>query len=207
MIVIYANSFSSPCNKVRYACELIGVPYEWKHLDFASGDHKTPAHLARHPAGKIPVIDDDGFILWESDAICRYLDAKYDGTLIPDDLQRAALVNQWNAYTTQHVANAVSKVAYNRIIAPKFGLPVFEDSLNEGLDWLHNRQLPIIDRQLEHHTHLAGDDISLADISLLSTLDMAEIAEISLDAFSHLLRWRSTLQARPFWLASHAETA
>ena len=73
MLRIHGNTLSAPCNKVRYTCNLLEVAYEWIERDFRTGELRSPAYLALHPAGKVPVIEDDGFILFESEAICRYL--------------------------------------------------------------------------------------------------------------------------------------
>ena len=207
MVKIYANSFSSPCNKVRYACQVIGVDYEWIHIDFARGEHKSPEHIARHPAGKVPVIDDDGFVLFESDAICRYLSTKYGGNLVPEDLEQQAIVNQWNAFSTQHIGLAMGKVLFNRVIAQMFDIPVDENSLREGLEWLNDRYLPLVDQRLGQSRHLGGEELSLADLTLLSILDPAEKGDVQLNSFGSLNDWRSNLQAQEFWTRAWAEPA
>ena len=203
MLTIYGNPLSSPCNKVRYACDVLGADYAWVSLDFAAGDLKTPEHLARHPAGKIPVIDDNGFVLFESDAICRYLSAKHGGRLVPEDLQTRAVMDQWNAFCIQHVGLAASKVLYNRVLVPMFNLDLDETSLREGGEWL-DRYLPIVDRRLGEAPFLAGDALTLADLSLLSILDPAEQADIAIAPYPLLDRWRSGLQAQDFWKKAHA---
>ncbi|KAG6897266.1 hypothetical protein C0992_002918 [Termitomyces sp. T32_za158] len=73
------------------------VPFEVIAVDLAQGEHKSPAYLEKQPFGQIPYIDDDGFILYESRAICRYIATKYadQGTkLIPTDLKQYALFEQ-----------------------------------------------------------------------------------------------------------------
>ncbi|MDA0323775.1 MAG: glutathione S-transferase family protein [Verrucomicrobia bacterium] len=206
MLKIYANSMSHPCIKCRYACNVLGIEYEWVGLDFTKGEHKTPEHMARHPAGKMPAIDDDGFLLFESDAICRYLNAKHGGSLVPDGLEAIAIMDQWNAFAIQHVALAMSKVAFNRVFAPKFNMPVDENSLKEGVQWLA-RYLPVVDERLGSSEFYGGDALSLADITLLALLDMAEIAEIGLDAYANISAWRSRLQAESWCQDAHADNA
>ncbi|KAJ7280745.1 thioredoxin-like protein [Mycena rebaudengoi] len=87
------------------------VPYERIPVDMANGQHKTPEFIAMHPFGKIPVLDDDGFILCETRAICRYLADKYadKGTpLLPTDLKNKALFEQAASfeYTNFHPPGA-----------------------------------------------------------------------------------------------------
>lgn len=90
---------TSTCTKrVRTVLEELNVPYELVHIDASKREHKSPAFLAVQPFGQVPYINDDGFKLYESRAIARYLALKYGGigTLIPDpaDLQKTALFEQ-----------------------------------------------------------------------------------------------------------------
>ena len=75
------------------ACEEKGAPYRLAAMPF--GTTKTPEHLARHPFGRIPVIEHDGFWLYESDAIIRYIDQVFPGpSLVPSDPKAQARMNQ-----------------------------------------------------------------------------------------------------------------
>lgn len=93
---IYGSPYS-PCNKrVLLVCEEKGIPYELTTLNFAIGEQKSPEYVKLMPFGKVPTIDDDGFILYESRAIAKYLSLKYKSQgvdLMPDlkDLQEYAL--------------------------------------------------------------------------------------------------------------------
>ncbi|MDA0990476.1 MAG: glutathione S-transferase family protein [Verrucomicrobia bacterium] len=198
MLKIYGNLMSQPCNKIRFVANILKVDYEWIDLDFAKGEHKTPEHLARHPAGKLPAIDDDGFILFESEAICRYLNAKHHGALIPANLKAAAITEQWNAFAVQHLGLAMSKVLFNRVLAPKFGIPVDANSLSEGLSWL-DRYLPIAETRLSQSVNFGADEVTLADISLLAILAPAAHADIDLNPYAKLTAWQSRLASQDWY--------
>ena len=206
MIKIHGNSVSIPCNKVLYTCNLLSIDYEWIEKDFRSGEMKTPEFLALHPAGKVPVMEDDGFTLFESEAICRYLCAKSGSTLCPEDIQARALMDQWTAFSVNHIGLATLKVVYNRLIAPLFDLPADKNSLKEGLEWLE-RYLPIVDQRLSESDYLAGDAITLADITLLSFVETADQTKVSLDPYPQLSKWLSDLQAQEFWQKAHLQSA
>ena len=98
VLKIHGNPMSTCTNRVQTVCEELGITYELVVAAFAKGDHKAPAFLAVQPFGQVPYIDDDGFKLFESRAICRYLALKYGGvgTLVPSpaDLQKTALFEQ-----------------------------------------------------------------------------------------------------------------
>lgn len=203
MIKIYGNKKSGPCNKVQYIAELVGIEYEYKEMDFQK-DLKTEEYLKIHPAGKIPAIDDDGFILFESGAICEYICEKEENSLLPKDLKKKALVRQWIDFSSLHVGTAVGKVFFNRIIAQRIKMPVDEQSLKEGLSFL-DRFLPIINDQLSKNKYLVYDELSLADITLLSNLGYAEIANIDLTKYKVLSKWMKNLQDMEFYKKVHEE--
>jgi len=196
MLKLYGNMKSGPCKKVRYAAEAVGIPYEWVELDFAA-DTKTDEHLARHPAGKLPAMDDDGFVLFESDAICKYLARSRESALYPRDLKSFAVVEQWLLFVSNHVGAAMNKVAYNRVLAPLMGREVDSNSLKEGLSFL-DRFLPVVDARLGAVSYLAGE-LSLADISLLSVFDYADAASVDLSGYEHLSRWLNEMRSQAFW--------
>jgi glutathione S-transferase len=204
MLQIYANRLSAPCNKVRYTCNALAIPYEWIEMPFEPGALKTPEYLAIHPAGKVPAMDDDGFRLFESDAICRYLCAKHPGDLMPADVQDRAIMDQWLNFSANHVGLAMSKVLFNRVAAPKYGLPIDETSLREGLQWL-DRYLPIVDHRLQQSAYLAGPWITLADLTLLSIVERAHLCDISLTPYPRLQAWLEEMQAQDFWREPSAD--
>ena len=85
MLKIYGIDFSPAANAVRMCANALGLDYEYKVLDVFEGEHKTDAYLALNPFGKLPVIDDDGFLLFESSAIVKYLSRKAGSKLYPDE--------------------------------------------------------------------------------------------------------------------------
>ncbi len=157
-----------------------------------------------HPAGKVPVVDDDGFVLFESGAVIKYLANKKESDLYPKDLKRRALVDQWIDFSTLHIGNALNKVIFNRIFAPRTGRPVDEQSLKDGIMFL-NRFLPIVEKQLSENVYLTGENFSLADITLLSALDPAEIVEIDISKYPAIVQWRNALKRKDFYTACHKE--
>ncbi len=99
MLKIY-HSKQSRSMRVVWLCEELGLPYEVEHLAMFTPEMKTPDYLAIHPLGKVPAIDDGGFVLWETGAIFEYLVARYsDGALIPPrDTREGARAAQWIGY-------------------------------------------------------------------------------------------------------------
>jgi glutathione S-transferase len=94
-LTFYAGSGSPPTWRVWLTLEHKGVPYELDMLSFQAGDTKKPAFLALNPRGKVPAITDDGFALYESSAICEYLEERYpERPLLPADIRQRAVVRR-----------------------------------------------------------------------------------------------------------------
>ena len=201
MLKIYGNRNSGSANKVEYTAILLNMDYEYKEMDFQK-DLKTEEYLKKHPAGKVPSIDDNGFTLFESGAICRYLCEKKDSDLYPKDIKQRALVEQWIDFSVQHVGTAMGKVAYGKIFAPMRGLAIDEASIKEGTGFLQ-RFLPIVDSQLGRHKFLASNTMTLADITLLSVLGYADKIQYDLSMYNHLSAWRNKLMEMEFYKKVH----
>ena len=103
-----------------------GAPYRLHALEL--GEEKTPAHLARHPFGRVPTIDHDGFALYETQAIIRYVDAAFAGpALQPRDAQASARMNQLIGIVDWYFFHQVTAViGFNRLLAPLLGITTDE---------------------------------------------------------------------------------
>jgi len=116
---IYGVARSRAFRTLWMAKEL-GLDYEHINVDFATGETRTPAHLARNPNGHIPVIDEDGFVLWESMAINLYLAKKHSlGRLYPRRLEDEARAWQWSFWGMTEVERPVLTALFNRAILPE----------------------------------------------------------------------------------------
>ena len=206
MVKIYGADLSSPSNKVRMVANALGIEYQYIRISIKDGENRTEEYLKKHPAGKVPVIDDDEFILFESDAIIRYLASKSKSALYPSEQKQQALINQWLDFASIHIGGAMGRVVFNRVFASFAGVPVDERSMKDGMKFL-NRFLPVVDRQLAKTAYLAGEQFSLADIGLLATIDPAEVAEVDLIRYEYLVKWRTELAQKEFYTRCHSSYA
>ncbi len=198
MLKIYGSDLSGPANKVRFAANALGLKYEYIQVNLREGEQRKPEFQKLNPVGKIPVVDDDGFVLFESNAIIRYLADKNNSPLYPRELKARAVVDQWIDFISSHVGLAFGKVAFNRFFAPRMKMEVDERSLKEGLQWL-DRYLPIVNDQLGKNKYIASDKMTIADIALLATLDPAEVASVDLSAYKNIVHWRNALKKQDFY--------
>ncbi len=198
MLKIYGLDFSPWVNRVRFTANQIGLDYDYIKVDLMGGEGQSPEYKHLHPAGKVPAIDDGGFILFESGAICRYLATKSTSPLYPDDLKTKAVVDQWTDYSVTHIAMAMQKVLFNRVIYKFMDKEPDLRSLEEGQEFLQ-RFLPIIDTRLSTMNYVAGNNLSLADMILLAWLDPAEISELDLSPYQQICKWRNQLKQETFY--------
>ncbi len=198
MIKLYGMGVSFNVSKVRYCLNYLNLKYDWVQTNPISGENKTPEYQGVSPTGKIPAIDIDGFKLFESNAINRYLAASNNSSIYPQDAKKRAVIDAWMDYVAIHVAQALGRVLFNRAFAPMTGQKVDQESLRVGLEFL-DKYFPILEKQLSQNPYLAGKEFSLADINLLAVLDPCEMVQISLDKYSSLKKWRASLKAQPFY--------
>ncbi|MGC2203871.1 MAG: glutathione S-transferase family protein [Stellaceae bacterium] len=191
---IYGVARSRAFRTLWMAKEL-GLAYEHVKVDFATGDTRTPAHLALNPNGHIPVIDDGGFVLWESMAINLYLAKKYGaGRLYPIGLEDEARAWQWSFWGMTEVERPVLTAMFNRAILP-------EDKRDAAAADAAEQQLAeplrVLDGVLGRSRNLLGDDFTVADLNVASILSWARPAQIDMSAFPKTAEWLKNCAERP----------
>ena len=198
---IYGHFFSAPSNKVRYCANAAGLEFTYHHVDLQQGEQQHPDFLDINQLGKVPAIEDDGFMLSESDAICRYL-ANKSGKLYPNDLQTRGRIDRWMDISAQTVLLQMSKILFNRFFAPMLGEEPNQTAIEEGQRNL-GVILPHINNQLAQSSYLAGDELTIADISMLSAIDPFDMLEIDLTDYTQLKKWRKGLMQQAFYQDVH----
>ena len=204
MIKLYGLGLSFNVSKVRYCLNYLNLKYDWVQTNPMAGENQTPEFMSISPTGKIPALEVDGFKLFESNSINRYLAAVNNSSVYPQDAQKRAVVDAWMDYVAIHVAHALGRVLFNRVFAPMTGQEADQESIRVGLEFL-DKYLPILEKQLSQNPYLAGKEFSLADINLLSVLDPCELAQISIDRYPSLKKWRAALKSRPFYQKCYSD--
>jgi glutathione S-transferase len=96
VLKIWGRKTSSNVQKVMWAVGELEIPHERIDIGGPFGQNREAPYLAMNPNGLVPTLEEDGFLLWESNSIVRYLAVKHGGSrLIPSDLKQRALANQW----------------------------------------------------------------------------------------------------------------
>lgn len=189
---------SGPANKVRFTANALGLEYEYIQVSLRDGEHRKEEYLKINPVGKVPSLDDDGFTLFESGAICRYLCEKQETSLYPKDPKQRAVIDQWSDFAVLHILANVGRLLFNRIFAPMVNIAVDERSIEDGLKFL-DRYLPLVDQQLGKSKYIAGDQLTLADFAMISALDPVEVSQFDISQYKNIVRYRDDLRAQDWY--------
>jgi glutathione S-transferase len=198
-IKLYDGARSPNARKVRLLAAELEIPIECVRLDFAKGEYRAPTYLEKNPNGKVPTLDDDGFVLWESLAILRYLASKRpERGLAGGDPKQAAIIDQWLFWWTSHPEAALYKLAVEHLIKPFLGQPGKNPDIIGSAEADLARFLPVLDSQLEGHEFVVGG-LSLVDFAIGPWLEATDRVGVNLSGYGNITAWLGRLQAKPYW--------
>ncbi len=163
MIKIWGRKTSSNVQKVMWAVAEIGLPHERIDVGGPFGKNREAAYLAMNPNGLVPTLEEeDGFLLWESNTIVRYLAAKYKSTVLePADLKMRALAQKWMDWQLSVCGPAITPVFWGLIrTAPEKR----DHAAIEAGKKNTTAAMQMMDAQLAKTAYLAGDGFSYGDI-------------------------------------------
>jgi len=203
-MIVHGIPGSPYVRAVLLTLEEKGADYKLNAMAF--GTLKQEPHLSRHPFGRIPSFEHEGWMLYETRAIMRYVDAVVPGPrLQPEEPRAAARMDQLMNITDWYLMPQVSAtITFNRVVAPRVNRPVNEDAVVKAIP---NARMCIgeISRLLDGHQWMVGEEISLADLLLASHLSMfaqaSEGAKI-LQEHENLRSWLARIEARASMVAT-----
>ena len=195
MLRIWGRLSSVNVQKVVWCCDELGLPYERIDAGGAFGVNDTPQYLAMNPNGLVPVIDDEGFILYESNAITRYLAAKHGaGTLWPGDLRARADVDRWMEWQSTGYTPAMVQVFWGLVRTP----PEKRDAAAIEASRVKSEKFSgVLDRHLAGREFVAGDAFSPADIVVGCAAHRWLGLPLAREPRANLERWYASLKSRP----------
>ncbi|KAJ6526011.1 glutathione S-transferase [Mycena capillaripes] len=181
------------------------VPFEFIAIDMAKGEHKSAGFTENQPFGQVPYIDDDGFRLFESRAICRYIVEKYPDqgpALVPTDIKGKALFEQAASIEFSNFDPFVSRAVFEKVLKPMRGMTTDQAVYDTNIATL-SAKLDAYEVLLGKHKYLAGDEVSLADLFHLPYGNSLALAKCDLMTTKgpNVTRWFKELSARPAWIA------
>jgi glutathione S-transferase len=201
---LYNANLSPNATRVRGVVNELAIPVEVIDVDLRKGENRTPEYLALNPNGKVPVLVDGDFVLWESRAINAYLAwMKPERGLYPADPRTRAIVDQWSYWGAIHFGPAIQRVVFERLLKKRFGRGEPDEAAIEAQVKEVEQLLPILDAQLAGKEWIAGG-LTLADFAIASTLVYRSGSGISLADAPNVAAWADRIEARPSWKAAIA---
>lgn len=197
MLIIWGRLNSINVQKVVWAAGELNLPFTRHDAGMQYGIVKTPDYLAKNPNAVVPCIEDDGFVLWESNAIVRYLAAKYAAgapQLWPADAAQRALADRWMDWqtTTAYPAMHASFMGLVRTAPEKRDQAAIAASIE-----LFEQKMDILDAHLANNAFVGGANFTMGDIPIGTVVHRWLHMPVERRPQAHIARWYQAIAARP----------
>jgi len=194
-MIVYGRRSSINVQKVLWSLAELGKEFTRESVGGGFGGNDTPAYRAMNPNGLIPVLRDGDVVMFESNAIVRYLAIRYgSGSLLPKEPKALAAAEQWMEWSQTTLAPPVSALFFNQVRTPT------EKADRKAMADAEARLqavLPIADRALAHSAFLAGDSLTIGDIVLGCFRWRLDGLAWKRPATPNVDRWFAALKQRP----------
>ena len=168
-----------------WALEELGVNYE--HNPMPTTDAKSPAHLKLNPNGHVPVLEDDGVVVWESMAINLYLADKYGkGSLWPSDPAGRADVYKWSFFAMTEVEPHLITILRNRVMNPPDQRD--EKAAQAAVEAL-KAPMNALEESLKGKEYLLGNNFTIADLNVAAVMSWAAMIKLDLSSWPNVSAW------------------
>lgn len=197
---LYLAPLSPNVRRVRLAAAALSLQLDEVLVDFSKGEHKAPDYLKLNPNGSVPTLVDGDFVLTESRAIMQYLAAQRpDSGLAGRDSQAQAQVMRWQFWDAAHFSPQLGTITFEKVIKPmlRLGEPR-QDKIDEALTNFR-RFGAVLDARLQGREYVASSALTIADLTLASSLMYANQTDVPLSDFPHIQRWFSRISALEAW--------
>jgi glutathione S-transferase len=194
MLKIWGRDNSVNVQKVLWCCEELGLQYQRIDAGLNFGIVNTPQYRALNPTGLVPTLEDGPFVLWESNAIVRYLSAKHSaGGLWPEDLKVRAEADQWMDWQNSMFWPTFRALFWNLVRTP------VEQRDHKAIEESHMQTTEILvyfDAHLKHRVYVAGGEFSMGDIPMGCAIWRWMSLPIERPVLANVQRWFDTLRGR-----------
>ncbi|XP_056602869.1 glutathione S-transferase theta-2 [Triplophysa dalaica] len=198
-VKVYLDLLSQPCRAVHIFLKINKIPHAVEYVALRKGEQRSPEFTNLNPMQKVPVMDDNGFVLTESDAILKYLATTYN---VPDHWypkhpERRAKVDEYTAWHHMNTRLHAAKVFLFEVLLPRMtGQPTDAGKVDKALAELEETLDKLEKMFLKRQAFLCGDDISLADLLAICELmqPLGGRRDILKDR-PKLLSWKSRVQS------------
>jgi len=193
------HPLSGSSRRVLLVAAHLGIPFEQVVVDLAKGEQRGQAHRALNPNARVPVLEDDGLVLWESRAIMVYLTDKVSKqTLMPAEARGRAEVNRWLFWCAAHMGPANTILVQENVVKSIRGQKPDPVELARG-EALFALYAPVLDAQLAGRSWVTLDRLTLADFSIAASFALAGPARFPMASYANLRAWLERVQELDAW--------
>lgn len=197
---LYYNPMSPNVRRVRLTAAVLGIQLEEKRLDFTKGEHKNPEYLALNANGAVPTLVDGEYVLTESRAIMQYLASKKpEAGLLPRDEAARADVTRWQFWDASHFSPHLGTLAFEKLLKGMMGLGDPDARKIEEALSSFRRFGAVLNKRLEGKQVVVGNTITIADLTLASSLMYAKQADVPVAEFPNVQAWFSRVSNLDGW--------
>jgi glutathione S-transferase len=197
---LYMNLMSPNVRRVRLTAAVLGLTLEEKVLEFAKGEHKSPEYLRLNPNGAVPTLVDGDFVLTESRAIMQYLASKKpESGLLPASERERADVTRWQFWDSSHFSPQLGTLAFQKLLKPMMGMGAPDQHKVDEALTNFRRFAAVLNQRLEGKLYVMGNTLTLADLTLASSLTYAKQTDVPLAEFPHVQAWFSRMSDLDAW--------
>ncbi|MCG8324064.1 MAG: glutathione S-transferase [Thiotrichales bacterium] len=194
MINLYRHALSGHSHRVELFLSLLGLDYTLVDVDLMQGEHKSDRFLKLNPYGQVPVLDDDGAVIFDSNAILIYLANKYDdGQWLPREPVAAARVQQWLSLAAGPIASGPATARLITVFGANYDA---EEAINRSDELLN-----VINRQLEDQDFLTGERPTIADVAAYTYIAHAPEGNVSLQPHANIRNWLHRIESLQGFIA------
>ncbi|OGH92154.1 MAG: hypothetical protein A2563_01040 [Candidatus Magasanikbacteria bacterium RIFOXYD1_FULL_40_23] len=191
MIKIYGSKRSTAF-RCYWLLEELALPYETVLVDFAKGENKSSEYLKLNPNGKVPTMVDGDFVLWESLAINYYLMEKQQAVeLVGNTAQEHAEVNKWNIWGVTHL-----NASFEPLVLQVYRKTPDSEAIKAAMEVEIPRYLSVLENHLVDKEYVALGKFTLADITLMSSMQSANFVKYDLSNYPNVMAWMARLSER-----------
>ncbi|WP_460119170.1 glutathione S-transferase family protein [Pseudomonas sp. H3_G09] len=189
-VKLYRHPLSGHSHRVELMLSLLDVPTELVFVDLMKGAHKTPEFLALNRFGQVPVIDDNGTVLADSNGILLYLASKYgNGQWLPSDPVEQAKVQRWLSVAAGQISSGPATARLITVFGAGYDAA---DAIKRS-----HGLLQVMEDELGNSAFLAGDKATVADVAAYTYVAHAPEGNVSLEDYPNVRAWLARVEALP----------
>jgi glutathione S-transferase len=198
-LTLYSNPLTANGIKMSLLFNAVNVVPNIIEIQLQQGQQTSPKFLQLNPDGKIPVRIDDELVLTESNAILQFIANKYQSPLWPQKPAEQAQTLKWLFWQASTWSNATSLFAHRRVVLPHWGITGRENIEPELLERFH-KVMRQFNQTLGGRREIVGDTLTIADLSLASSLIFLNEAKMPIENYPHIQTWLNHLGETSCWI-------